>query len=91
MSNTVGTIVDFDPQVETWQQYVERLEHYFVPNELIQEDKKKAVLLAAMSPQNYKLLRNLVSPELPKDKSFKDIVEILGKRWSGLCGKGSAL
>ena len=79
MSNTVGRIVDFDPQVETWQQqYAKHLEHYFVANGVIQEDKK-AVLLAVMSPQNYKLLRNLVSPELPKEKSFKDIVEILGK------------
>ena len=75
----VGKIVDFDPAAETWQQYSERLTYYFLANGVTEEERKKATLLAAMSPKNFRLLRNLLSPETPDDKTFKEIVEILQK------------
>ena len=61
MAQCVGKIAEFDQSIETWQQYAKCLEHYFIANK-IKEAKKKLIVLAAMSPQNYKLLRNLLSP-----------------------------
>ena len=35
--------------------------------------------MAAMSPKNFRLLRNLLSPATLDDKTFKEIVDILQK------------
>ena len=46
MTSWIGKLVDFDPAVETWQQYVERLEHFFEANEIRGEARKKSILLS---------------------------------------------
>ena len=43
MTSWIGKLVDFDPAVETWQQYVERLEHFFEANEIREEARKTVV------------------------------------------------
>ena len=79
MSQLVGKIVDFDPVVETWEEYAERLQHYFQANGITEADRKKSILLAVMSPQNYKLLKSLLSPVSPNVNSFDEIVDTLQK------------
>ena len=41
---TFGRIKTFDPSVETWSYYVERLIHYINANSITDERKKKAIL-----------------------------------------------
>ena len=74
MSQLVGKIVDFDPVVETWEEYAECLQHYFQANGITEADRKKSILLAVMSTQNYKLLKSLLSPVSPNVKSLDEIV-----------------
>ena len=71
--------MDFDPAVETWEQYAERLQHFFDAKEIQDDSRKRSILLSVLTPKNYKLLRSLLSPEQPKDKSFTQIVEVLQK------------
>ena len=55
---------------------IERVELYFEVNEI--DKKKQAVaLLTAVSGKTYSLLRNLVAPQLLKEKSFAQLKEIL--------------
>ena len=42
----IGEFIDFQ---ESWTQYTERLEQFFVANDIV-EDKKAAVLLAIIGP-----------------------------------------
>ena len=60
--------MDFDLVVETWEEYAERLQHYFQANEITEADRKKPILLAVMSQQNYKLLKSLLCPVSPNVK-----------------------
>ena len=46
MSGTLGRVEDFDGNKDDWQQYVERLEHFFVANGIDGEEKKRAVFLS---------------------------------------------
>lgn len=64
------------PKAESWSAYIERLEQFFKAND-ISEGKQVATLLSVMGATTYSLLRNLVQPEKPKDKSYKDIVDTL--------------
>lgn len=52
------------------------MELYFAAND-IKDEKKVPVLLSAVGGKTYALLRSLVTPTAPKDKSFKDISDAL--------------
>ena len=49
---------------------------FFEANDIAAE-KKVSVLLTVIGRQNFSLLRNLVAPEMPKDKSFDDLTTLL--------------
>lgn len=66
----------FDAEVEEWQLYREQLEQFFVTSK-VTDDMKKAVLINHLSSKTYKLLRDLCTPDQPKDKSFADLCKML--------------
>lgn len=72
----IGTIGEFVPKSESWTAYVERVEQFFLANE-IAEEKQVPTLLSVMGPSTYGLLRNLVQPAKPKDKTYDEIVKTL--------------
>ena len=78
MATSVGKIDPFNPtNGEVWTDYVERLEYYFLANGITVADKKRAVLISIMGSDAYRLLRSLISPSKPSEKSFAQIVEVL--------------
>ena len=70
-----GSLGPFDANLENWSAYVERLTHYFVANNVVDADKKRAILLAVCGPTTYKLIRSLVPAEAIPTTSFADLVE----------------
>ena len=82
MAATLGKIEEFDGKKEEWVQYVERLSHFYIANGIETEEKKRAVFLSLIGPSSYKILRNLVSPAKPGDKSFAELVEALSKHFN---------
>ena len=82
MATSFGKLDKFDPDSgEDWTQYVERMEYYFLANEITSSDKKRALLISAMGAKSYKRLRNLITPAAPSDKSFRELVEALTKHF----------
>ena len=77
MATIHGSVGAFDSQVESWTSYTERLEQYFLANDVLVEEKKRAILLSNCGPQTYDLLKNLTAPDKPATKSFADIVSAL--------------
>ena len=74
---TLGKIDEYEAEKEDWQQYVERLDHFFTANGIADAGKKRAVFLSIVGASTYKLLRNLVAPAKPGDKTFAQRVEVL--------------
>ena len=62
-----------------WIQYIERMEYYFQANKITEGDTKRAVLISTMGEKAYKLMRRLISPAKPNDKSFGQLVETMGE------------
>ena len=60
----LGRVNEFIPEKETISAYLERVDMFFLAND-INEDKKVPVLLSVLGAT---LLRNLVTPDAPKDK-----------------------
>ena len=72
---THGTTGAFEPSNETWLSYAERLEQYFIANDVDAADKKRATLLSVCGATTYQLIRNLVAPAKPTGKSFDELVK----------------
>ena len=82
MSTLLGKIDEFDGTKEDWPQYVERVDHFFDANGINDAGKKKSTLLAVVGPSTYTLLRNLVSPDKPGDKTYDELVKVLREHYN---------
>ena len=70
-----GAVSAFDPDVEEWLKYVERLSHYFDANEITAAGKKRAILLNAVGPRTYRLIKTLASPAKVTELLYDELVE----------------
>ena len=78
MATMFGKLEEFDMATgKDWIQYIERMEYYFQANKIIEGYIKKAILISAMGEKAYKLMRSLVSPAKPNDKSFGQLVKAM--------------
>ena len=66
---------EFQNTQELWQSYVERLQQYFVANNVKNVEKQWAILLSAVGGPTYQLIRNLLAPTKPTEVAFADIVQ----------------
>lgn len=73
----VGSTAPFDSRTQTWEEYCEILQHFFVANKIAGVGQQKAILLSAVGSQTYALMRNLVRSAKPGDKSFEERVKLL--------------
>ena len=78
---TIGKIESFDDTNENWETYVERVEQFFLANN-IDDDHKVPTLLSLIGGKTYALLRDLLAPEKPATKSFQQIVTTLQEHLS---------
>ena len=75
--STFGKIEEFSPETGDWTQYTERLEQYFIANDITAAAKKRAILLSVCGPATYNLMRSLVAPKKPSEKSFEDLCKLV--------------
>ena len=78
----VGTVNEFDEKTDSWSNYIDRLEQFFIANEIESEQKQKAILLSSVGPRTYKLICNLTQPDKPSTKNFHTIVELVREHHS---------
>ena len=76
MASNFGKVEEFSSEND-WTEYTERLEQYFLANDVVDGAKKRAILLSSVGSKTYGLLRSLVAPKKPADKSFDDLVKTM--------------
>ena len=74
---THGTIGEFDGDCESWKSYMEHLVQYFAANDVESADKNRAILLSVCGPTTYKLIRNILAPVKPTERTFTQLVEVV--------------
>ena len=67
--------------MSVWSTYADRLEHYFITNDIIAEAKRRSILLTVAGPEVYSLVCNLVAPDKLGDKSYDDLVALIKKHF----------
>ena len=80
--STHGKISSFNPGHEPWTSYAERLGYYFAANDIVNEAKKKAILLTVCGPTTYQLLKSLLQPISPADKTYSELLDVLSNHFN---------
>ena len=77
-SPTFGRVQEYEPENELFSAYLERVQLFFLANG-VEDDKKVPIFLSVVGSKTltYSLLRNLVAPALPQDKTLVQLVAIL--------------
>ena len=78
MAAKLGTLDEFEPTTQTNSNYVERMQMYFIAND-IAEAKQVSTFFTAVGKKVYVVLKDLLSPDKPSDKSLADLVSVLKK------------
>lgn len=73
----IGTLAAFDAKTQTWEEYCEILDQYFEANDINNADRQRAILISVVGASTYSLMRNLLSPEKPKEKTYNQLVTLI--------------
>ena len=71
----IGTLAEFNPEEQDIASYLEKVELFFIANN-IAEEKKVAVFLTVAGQKTYEILRYHSAPKLPRERSFEEIVTL---------------
>ena len=79
-TRTFGQIDEFRPDCESITTYIERTNLFLTAND-VSDDKVVAVFLSVIGGKTYALLRSLLAPALPQEKSYQELVETLKRHY----------
>ncbi|XP_040355390.1 uncharacterized protein K02A2.6-like [Ixodes scapularis] len=77
----LGKLDEYDEKQQNFDSYLERFEHFVSAND-IKPEKKLAVFLTVIGPRAYEVLKSLVVPAVPGDKSFEEVKVMLKNHYS---------
>lgn len=75
---------------EKFEQYVERLEQHFILHNAVNDEPKKACLLASIGPETYSLLKNIFAGVDLSKKKYNDLVSELTRHFKESVNKFAA-
>lgn len=78
---TFGCINTFDSGTESWTQYAERLQQFFIANGIEEDVRRRAIFLTVIGPTTYGLLKNLLSPVLPTAQTLAQLITVLDQHF----------
>ena len=77
---TIGSLEAFDPKTDTVAAYAKRAELYMDANDM-PEARRVATFLNCIGKTMYAIIRNLMIPDKPAEKSLKDIIAVMEKHF----------
>ena len=79
----IGTaqLDSYDPEKEKWENYQERVELWFTAND-VKPANHASTLLSLIGADVYGILKDLVAPDRPVEKSYTELVRTLQQHFS---------
>ena len=71
-----GNIGELVEAQESWSQYADRMEQYFIAND-IGVNKKASVFLATIGPAAFRTIGNLVAPKKPSEENYDRLTKVM--------------
>ena len=69
---------------DDWEDYTDRLKQYFVANKMDTDEdteRRRAVLLTVCSAPTYSLIKDLLAPAKPSDKSYEELIDLVKRHY----------
>ena len=76
-TSVIGVVPTFDPGQVSFDEWSEILEAWLDTNEITNAEKKRSVLFTSMGAKTYHVLRSILQPEKPAEKTFNDCIKAL--------------
>lgn len=80
-ASNVGRFEAFDPEKLSWDSYAERLDQFFIANDVVDDRKKRALLITSLSMEQYRLLTNFFAPDSPTTTDFETLCDRLRQHY----------
>lgn len=77
-----STLSEFQPQMESWKMWKDKLEMHFSEINCSTEQAKKRILLKCIGAPQYSFLYDLCTPDSPASKTYKELCEILDTHYT---------
>lgn len=77
-----SNVPEFNPSVEAWNVWKERLDIHFCEISCTDDNVKKSILLKSIGAVAYKMLHSLCSPVSPVSKKYEELCEILDTQYT---------
>lgn len=77
-----SNVSEFNPSVESWSVWKERLEIHFCEINCTDDNVRKSILLKAVGAVAYNVLHSLCSPDSPVTKKYEELCEILDTQYT---------
>lgn len=79
---TVGSLSSFNHEIQEWSVYKDRLEQWFLANDIVVDtdkagSKRRAILLSNLAESTYKLVRDLALPSQVGTLEYDIVVKLL--------------
>ncbi|KAJ8039374.1 hypothetical protein HOLleu_17067 [Holothuria leucospilota] len=74
----IGKVGEYDSSCEDLSSYEERLEQFFLANG-VKTDRRVAVFLSVIGAKTYGLLKSLIMPDKPSEKTYDELITVLKK------------
>lgn len=84
-----GILTSFDHNSQSWTSYEGRISQWFIANDIEDDEKKRAILLSALSESTYRLAADLALPKQLCQVTYPDIIQLLNVHFTPKsCGFG---
>ena len=78
----IGSIGKYDPESEDFNDYIERVTHFMIANNITQPNRKTSMLLTVIGSDCFSTVKSIISPAKPEDHTFQQLVEILREHYA---------
>lgn len=73
----ISANLDYDYKKDDWEKFIDRIEQYFIANDITDTIKKRAILLSKVSADTYDMIDRICKPNKPEQKAYDDIVKLV--------------
>lgn len=81
-TTTAFQVPHFDETTDKWDTYWIRVEAYFEGNEITEDKRKRALLVAALGSRTIDVLKGLCAPRKINELAYKEVVDILNQHYA---------
>ena len=89
MSSCIGILQEYAVG-DDWEDYTDHLKQYFVENKMDTDEdaqRRRAVSLTVCGAPRYSLIKDLLAPAKPSDKSYEELVNLVKRYYHPKPGK----